>query len=74
MLTIICSCVDGCMRSSNACWMSSRGMKLDSDSMGPVLTLPEPSLIRWEEKSTHYEALIYVALVFIIFRIVDRLT
>ena len=31
-------------------------------------------LIRWEKKSTHYEALIHLASVLIIFRIVDRLT
>ena len=31
-------------------------------------------LIRWEKKSTHYEALIHVASVLIIFRIVERLT
>ena len=31
-------------------------------------------LIRWEKKSTHYEAFIHIASVLIIFRIVDRLT
>ena len=31
-------------------------------------------LIRWEKKSTHYEAFIHVASVLIIFRIVERLT
>ena len=31
-------------------------------------------LVRWEKKSTHYEALIQVASVLTIFRIVDRLT
>ena len=30
-------------------------------------------LIRWEKKSTHYEAFIHVASVLIIFRIVERL-
>ena len=31
-------------------------------------------LVRWEKKSTHYEAFIHVASVLIIFRIVGRMT